>query len=112
MASTDGKGKPRGVTRMTTTVYDADPAWSPNGDQIAFRRHDRTRNRRNSDVYVIDANGKSEAKPLADDPHADEQNRSWSPSGEEIAYKATLSLRQGRDRRSISLDSQPILEFG
>ena len=88
VASSDGKGKPRRLTRMTNTVYDADPAWSPNGDQLAFRRRDRTGNRKNSDVYVIDADGKSEAKPLADDPHADEQNPSWSPSGDQIAYKS------------------------
>jgi Tol biopolymer transport system component/tetratricopeptide (TPR) repeat protein len=88
VASSDGKGKPRRVTRMTDTVYDADPAWSPKGDQIAFRRRDRTGDRKNSDVYVIDADGKSEAKPLADDPNADEQNPSWSPSGDQIAYKS------------------------
>ena len=73
---------------MTNTVYDADPAWSPNGDQLAFRRRDRTGDLKNSDVYVIDADGKSRAKPLTDDLHADEQNPSWSPSGDEIAYKS------------------------
>jgi Tol biopolymer transport system component len=88
VASADGKEKPRRVTRMTNTVYDADPAWSPDGDQLAFRRRDRTGDRRNSDVYVIDADGKGEAKPLADDPNADEQNPSWSPSGDEMAYKS------------------------
>jgi Tol biopolymer transport system component len=88
VASTDGKGKPRRVTRMTNRVYDADPAWSPKEDQIAFRRRDRSGDRKNSDVYVIDADGKSEAMPLTNDPDADEQNPSWSPSGDEIAYKS------------------------
>jgi Tol biopolymer transport system component len=88
VASTDGKEKPRRVTRMTDTVYDADPAWSPKGDQLAFRRRDRSGDRANSDVYVIDVDGKGEAKPLANDPNADEQNPSWSPSGDEIAYKS------------------------
>ena len=88
VAAADGKGKPRRVTRMTNTVYDADPAWSPNGDQLAFRRRDRTGGLKNSDVYVIDADGKGEAKPLAKDPHADEENPSWSPSGDQIAYKS------------------------
>jgi Tol biopolymer transport system component len=73
---------------MTDTVYDADPAWSPKGDQLAFRRRDRSGDRANSDVYVIDVDGKGEAKPLANDPNADEQNPSWSPSGDEIAYKS------------------------
>ena len=73
---------------MTNTVYDADPAWSPKGDQLAFRRRDRTGDLKDSDVYVIAADGKSEAKPLAHDPHADEQNPSWSPSGDQIAYKS------------------------
>ena len=84
VASVDGKGKPRRVTGMTDTVHDADPAWSPNGDQIAFRRRDQ----KNSDVYVIDADGKGEAKPLADDPDANEQDPSWSPSADQIAYKS------------------------
>jgi Tol biopolymer transport system component len=88
VAAADGKGKPRRMTRMTNTVYDADPAWSPNGDQLAFRRRDRTGDLKNSDVYVIDADGKGQAKPLAKDPYADEQNPSWSPSGDEIAYKS------------------------
>ena len=88
VAAADGKGKPRRVTRMTNTVYDADPAWSPNGDQLAFRRRDRTGDLKNSDVYVIDADGKSRAKQLTDDLHADEQNPSWSPSSDRIAYKS------------------------
>ena len=93
---------------MTNTVYDADPAWSPKGDQIAFRRRDRTGDRKNSDVYVIDADGKSEAKPLADDPNADEQNPSWSPSGDQIAYKsnAMTAAWPGSATRSSLGDEQ------
>ncbi|HKH54156.1 MAG TPA: hypothetical protein VKA58_01745, partial [Propionibacteriaceae bacterium] len=89
VASVDGKGKPRRVTGMTDTVHDADPAWSPDGDHIAFRRRDR----KNSDVYVIDVDGKSEAKPLADDPDADEQDPSWSPSADQIAYKSIAETK-------------------
>jgi hypothetical protein len=84
VASVDGKSKPRRVTEMTDTVHDADPAWSPDGDHIAFRRRDRT----NSDVYVIDADGKGDARALAHDPDANEQDPSWSPSGKQIAYKS------------------------
>lgn len=90
VASTDGKGKPRRVTRMTDTVHDADPAWSPKGDQIGFRRRDG----KNSDVYVIDADGKSAAQPLADDPYADEQDPSWSPSADQIAYKSSAEAKE------------------
>jgi Tol biopolymer transport system component len=88
VASTDGKEKPRRVTRMTDTVYYADPVWSPNGDQLAVRRREWSGDRANSDVYVIDADGKGEAKQLTNDPNTDEQNPSWSPSGDEIAYKS------------------------
>jgi Tol biopolymer transport system component len=88
VASTDGREKPRRLTRMTNTIYDADPAYSPNGNQIAFRRGYLSGDRKDSDVYVIDADGKSEAKPLADDPHAHEADPSWSPSGDQIAYKS------------------------
>jgi dipeptidyl aminopeptidase/acylaminoacyl peptidase len=88
VASTDGKEKPRRLTRMTNTIYDADPAYSPNGNQVAFRRGYVVGDRKDSDVYLIDAEGKSEAKPLADDPHAHEADPSWSPSGDQIAYKS------------------------
>ena len=74
---------------MTDTVHDADPAWSPKGDQIGFRRRDG----KNSDVYVIDADGKSAAQPLADDPYADEQDPSWSPSADQIAYKSSAEAK-------------------
>jgi Tol biopolymer transport system component len=37
---------------------------------------------------VIAADGKGEARPLANNPGADEQDPSWSPSGNQIAYKS------------------------
>ena len=54
---------------------------------IHCRAETRPRKRPNSDVYLMDADRKGEAKPLAHDPYADEQNPSWSPSGDEIAYE-------------------------
>ena len=52
---------------------------------------------KNSDVYVIDAAGKNEAKPLADDPDADEQDPSWSPSADQIAYKSIAEAKEWPD---------------
>ena len=83
IADADGDGKPQRLTRSTATRHDADPAWSPNGDAIAFRRREKT----NSDVYVVAADGSQSPRALADSS-ADEQDPSWSPAGDEIAYKS------------------------
>jgi molecular chaperone DnaK len=86
IANADGKGKIRQLTTATATRHDADPAWSPNGETIAFRRREKT----NSDVYVVTADGSESPRALADTP-ADEQDPSWSPAGDEIAYKSIAS---------------------
>jgi molecular chaperone DnaK len=83
IANANGDGKPRRLTKSTATRHDADPAWSPNGNAIAFRRREKS----NSDVYVVAADGSQSPRALADDP-ADEQDPSWSPAGDEIAYKS------------------------
>jgi Tol biopolymer transport system component len=96
IANADGKGKPRRLTTATATRHDADPAWSPNGDAIAFRRREKT----NSDVYVVPADGSQSPRALAD-TSADEQDPSWSPAGDEIAYK---SIARSPDWPDSTLD--------
>jgi TolB protein len=59
-----------------TDVGDNDPAWSPNGERIAFSRGDRN-------IIVMDADG-SHQKKLSGGGFNDDPN--WSPNGKRIVY--------------------------
>jgi Tol biopolymer transport system component len=69
------------VRRLTADdASDEDPAWSPDGNRIAF-----TTNRNgNREIYVIDADG-SDAVRLTNDPAADYEP-AWSRDGKTIAF--------------------------
>jgi WD40-like Beta Propeller Repeat len=58
---------------------DADPAWSPDGDLIAFRRRV---SQDNFDVYVMRSDG-SGVRPVATGP-AVEEKPAWSPDGRQM----------------------------
>jgi TolB protein len=81
----DGSGT-RKLTHNNARFY-AEPAWSPDGRQIAFRS---TRNG-NRDIYVMNADG-SGKRNLTRNP-ANDVRPSWSPDGRRIAF---LSDRDGR----------------
>jgi Tol biopolymer transport system component/serine/threonine protein kinase len=66
---------------------DVEPAWSPDGTQIAFASD---RDARSFDVYVMDADGRN-ATRLTEDENVD-RLPTWSPDGTQIAF------RSGRDR--------------
>jgi Tol biopolymer transport system component len=68
-------------TRLTfNAADDGDPAWSPNGQKIAFSS-DRDGD---LDVYTMNADGTGVAQ-LTDDPEAD-FSPAWSPDGSKIAF--------------------------
>jgi Tol biopolymer transport system component len=58
---------------------DADPAWSPDGSMIAFRRRGPNDN---LDVYVMRSDG-SGLRPVATSPAVDEKP-AWSPDGSQL----------------------------
>ena len=80
----DGSGR-RKLTHNAR--YNAEPAWSPDGQKIAFRS---TRNG-NRDIYVMNADG-SGKRNLTRNPARD-GSPSWSPDGRRIAF---VSNRDGR----------------
>ena len=74
-------------TRITTdTTNEAQPAWSPKGNRIAFVS-DRDGN---NEIYLMDPDGGAVTR-LTNDAASDEQP-TWSPDGGKIAF---VSLRTG-----------------
>ena len=71
----DGSAEPTPLT-ADRSGRDADPAWSPDGKRIAFRRSTINSG---FDVYVMNANG-SNVQRLVGGP-ATEEKPAWSPDG-------------------------------
>ena len=74
----DGSSGPLRLTNRKAGS-DADPAWSPDGSMIAFRRRGPNDN---LDVYVMRSDG-SGVRPVATSPAVDEKP-AWSPDGGEL----------------------------
>jgi Tol biopolymer transport system component len=74
----DGSSEPVQLTNRKIGS-DADPAWSPDGTMIAFRRRGANDN---FDVYLMRADG-SGVRPIATGP-AREEKPAWSPDGNQV----------------------------
>jgi dipeptidyl aminopeptidase/acylaminoacyl peptidase len=90
-----------GNTRQITEGNDwndSDPQWSPDGKRIAFvsnRTGKEYDENRNTDVWVINADGRSDKLGLtkiSDHDEADNQPR-WSPDGKWIAFTGEVHER-------------------
>jgi Tol biopolymer transport system component len=125
-----------GLTRLTTNLSrvespdednpgwyigrDIDPAWSPDGQRIAFSRetagwaHDCRggfESESNFDLYVMNADGTDLTQLTSDPPSgvglAFETDPTWSPDGEWLAYQASgygvddLECRYATDPRIV-----------
>ena len=74
---------------------DSDPQWSPDGKRIAFvsnRTGKEFDENRNSDVWVINADGGGKLSKISDHDEADNQPR-WSPDGKWIAFTGEIHDR-------------------
>jgi TolB protein len=84
--SPDAAGTP---TRRVTpaTVFADFPAWSPDGNMIAFSGLAQSDdfNERNFDIYVVPVNGGT-PRALTQTPTLDEEEPSWSPDGTKLVY--------------------------
>ena len=71
-----------GQTRLTNNaVVDDEPAWSPDGTQIAFTSN---RPAANLDIYVMNADGTGQTR-LTNNA-ARRPDPAWSPDGTKIAF--------------------------
>jgi Tol biopolymer transport system component len=71
-----GGASPKALT--TGAAYDDQPAWSPDGRTVAFRRQTST----GSGVETVDANGRG----LRQVTHGSDAEPAWSPDGKRIAF--------------------------
>ena len=89
-------------TRLTSSIMDGAPSWSPDGQKIAFTRLNGCRGPECvfGDVWVMDANG-TDARFVTKG-----FNPSWSPDGEKLAYESCATsgfYPCDNDKRNVSL---------
>jgi Tol biopolymer transport system component len=82
-ANIDGTG----VTRLTeNSVDDDEPAWSPDGTRIAFRRWDLTPDGE-SDIWVMNADGTDARNLTGDQGRTNQLGLAWSPRLADGSYR-------------------------
>jgi Tol biopolymer transport system component len=82
---TDGTERRRLTSRLPTT----DPAWSPDGREIAFTRNEdigESTTFTADDVFVMDAGGSDQRQLTPDEEGKMSGQPAWSPNGREIAF--------------------------
>ena len=75
-------GPTRNLTR-SSGAHDREPAWSPDGKQIAFISDAGGE----EEIYLVAQHGREAARQLTDGQTARLSGLTWSPNGKQIAYR-------------------------
>ena len=97
-------GSPQRLTQVAAGV-DGDPAWSPDGAYIAFRRRlPNGTEHGNFDIFVVPGDGSEAARVLLSGTY-DDQDPTWSPDGKHLAIKSNQAIAadQGVKRTRVWL---------
>ncbi len=78
-------GKLVDMSGESQDAEDGFPAWSPDGEWIAFRRRSPPHLLVGGQLWLMRADG-SEARPLTSDPMLHHGMPTWSPDGQQITY--------------------------
>jgi Tol biopolymer transport system component len=81
--------------RITRRVHTTNPAWSPDGQRIAFTRNEDVGEYTTlsaDDVFVMDADGRDLEQLTADRVGVHSGQPAWSPDGERIAFVRGASV--------------------
>src|SRR5690242_18788750 len=96
VATIDAGGALGTPTQLTTsTSSDTNPAWSPDGTQIAWAHA--------GNIWVMNADGSGQTQLTHDGFSNFDTEPSWSPSGAEIAYEHQV-LNGDYDVRAVASD--------
>jgi Hsp70 protein/WD40-like Beta Propeller Repeat len=93
-----GTGAPKQLTDSGSEI-DSNPAWSPDGTQIAFSRRNSWDN--NYDVFVMNADGSGQ-RPIAETPSVDFKP-TWSPDGTTMLIVSNRKSAFGGPRKTQDL---------
>ena len=109
MMDTD-RGNP---VQFTNGSRDGAPAWSPDGQWIAFVS---SREQQSPQVYVIPSDG-GEARALTDLPEGAITQLKWSPNGTQVAFSfreqaEELTRSATRDRKEAGGTTPPLVTEG
>lgn len=96
----DGKSPPTRLTTAATAAQDADPTWSPDTDEIAFRRRVAGSQSGDLDIYVMAPDGSGLRRLTSG--RAIDQDPSWSPGGDQLSFKSNRTDAEGTSTRKES----------
>ena len=101
----DGSTRPQRITDSATDA-DSDPAWSPDGTTLAFRRRvgpaysegtSGNTSRENTDILLVSASG-GLTRTLISGPATDDKP-AWSPDGRTIAFVSDRTMDGSKTNR-------------
>lgn len=106
--------------------HDTEPAWSPDGKNVAFIREDLSKAEYRSDLCVVSSKGPSDVEPrVLTSSAAEKRSPAWSPNGKDIVYfwrdakhgpyavtqLAICSLETGREKILTKKHDRTITSF-